>query len=361
MSPECFYFLLNLIEHKLVKRSMRQTISPEHRLVITLFYLAQGYNMQVVAWSFLIGKTTVSVIVRETCAAIWEVLSPIYLKTPTTEDLLNKSKRFYEQWNLPNCCGAIDGKHIVIQAPNKSGSAYFNYKKTFSIILMAVCDADYIFTFVDIGAFGSQSDGGVFKESTFGQALESGTIKLPADSPLPNTNSMFPYYFVGDEAFPLKSYILRPYPGKNLDVQKRIFNYRLSRARRTIENAFGILSSRWRILRNNIIANVETVEKIVAATVCLHNFLRIFEQEVPAHERVYCPSSFIDNVHSDGSITPGLFRNDRPNSFQRIGRLGSNNASRNMIELRDKMTNYLANEGAVPWQWNHILRGYNPE
>lgn len=171
----------------------------------------------------MIGKATVSVIVRETCAAIWEVLSPIYLKTPTIEDWRDKSKIFCELWNLPNCCGAIDGKHISIQAPNKSGSMYFNYKKTFSIILMAVCDADYIFTLVDIGAFGSQSDGGVFKESTFRRALESGTIKLSADSPLPNTNSVFPHYFVGDEAFPLKSYILRP--GKNLDIKKRIFNY----------------------------------------------------------------------------------------------------------------------------------------
>lgn len=78
----------------------------------------------------------------------------------------------------------MDGKHIVIQAPDKSGSAFFNYKKSFSILLLAVCDANYIFALVDIGAFGSQSDGGVFKESTFGQALESGAIKLPADSPL---------------------------------------------------------------------------------------------------------------------------------------------------------------------------------
>jgi len=143
---------------------------------------------------------------------------------------------------------------------------------------MAVCDANYIFTVVEIGAFGSQSDGGVFKESTFGRALESGTIKLPADSPLPNTNSVFPHYFV-DETFSLKSYILRPYPGKNSDIQKRIFNYRLARTRRIIENAFGILSSRWRILRNNIIADVETAENIIPATVCLHNFLRFLKKK----------------------------------------------------------------------------------
>lgn len=188
---------------------------------------------------------------------------------------------------------------------------------------MAVCDADYIFTLVDIGAFGSQSDGEIFKESTFGQALESGTIKLPAA--ITKYKYYVSYYFVGDEAFPLKSYILRPYPGKNLNSEKRIFNYRLSRARRTIENAFGILVSRWQILLNNIIADVETVEKIVAATVCLHNFLCISEQDM--QEKVYCPPSFIDNVNcSDGSITPGLFRDDCVNSFEKVERLGSNNA-----------------------------------
>lgn len=86
---------------------------------------------------------------------------------------------------------------------------------------------------------------------------------------------------------------------------------------------------------------MKTVEKIVAATVCLHNFLRIFEKEVSAHKRIYCPPSFIDSIHSDGSITSGLFRDGHTNNLERIGRLGSNNASRSMIELRDNMVNYI--------------------
>ncbi|XP_018407146.1 PREDICTED: putative nuclease HARBI1 [Cyphomyrmex costatus] len=109
---------------------------------------------------------------------------------------------------MPNCFGAIDGKHIVIQAPHKTGTSYFNYKRTFSIVLMAVCDANYIFTLVDVGAFGSQSDGGVFKESAFGIAFDNKELEIPKDNYLPGTDIKFPYYMVADEAFSLKSYIM---------------------------------------------------------------------------------------------------------------------------------------------------------
>ena len=74
-------------------------------------------------------------------------------------------------------CWSIDGKHIVIQAPASSGSSFYNYKGTFSIVLLAVCDARFCFTLLDIGNYGRHSDGGVFANSAFGEAMEPGSLR----------------------------------------------------------------------------------------------------------------------------------------------------------------------------------------
>ena len=76
---------------------------------------------------------------------------------------------------------------------------------------------NYRFTLIDLGGLGRQSDGGVFSNSSFGTALEDGQMGLPSPSCLPGTTEPeLPYVMVGDEAFPLRNYLLRPYPGHNL-------------------------------------------------------------------------------------------------------------------------------------------------
>ena len=86
-----------------------------------------------------------------------------------------------------------------------------------------------------------------------------------------------PYVLFRNEIFPLRPWLMKSYPGKRLNESQRIFLCRLSRPRRTVENAFGILSAMWRIFRKPIRTNVDLAEKIMKATVCLHNYLRVTE------------------------------------------------------------------------------------
>lgn len=139
---------------------------------------------------------------------------------------------------------------------------------------MSIVSASYEFLMVDIGAQGRHHDGSIFKGSIMGQRFENKEMDLASPCPLSNNTISVPCMLVGDAAFQLNEYTLeRPYPGNKLNKTREIFNYRLSRARRVVENAFGIMASKWRIYRKPINASLETIESIVKATVCLHNFL----------------------------------------------------------------------------------------
>ena len=243
MSKQRFDDLLALVGPLLDRRDnywskQRANITPAERLALTIRYVATGNSQVSISFSYRIGRSTVCKIVRETCDALWKSLQPLYVKAPATEEeWKGVSDQFDRMWNFPHCIGAIDGKHITIQAPANSGSTYFNYKGSHyfnykgshSVVLMAVCDALYCFILVDIGdVVGRHSDGGVLSNSGFGQALKNGTIALPQECALAGT--VLPYVIVGDEAFPLFKNLLRPYPGKNVPESPSIFNYRLSRA-----------------------------------------------------------------------------------------------------------------------------------
>jgi len=195
---------------------------------------------------------------------------------------------------------------VVIQAPVNSGSQFFNYKKTFSIVLLALVDAHYRFIAVDIGGYGRNSDGGLFANSKLGKALEKNKLNVPKDNALPNTQTIMPYIIVGDEAFPLKKYLLKPYPGSQIqgDKSKRIFNYRLSRARRVSENVFGILSQKFQLYNRRLKLKPENADKIILTTCILHNYLRDYSINVQDHARNHSASISLQNLpQQEGNAT----------------------------------------------------------
>jgi len=158
---------------------------------------------------------------------------------------------------------------------------------------MAACNSNYKFTLIDCGAYGSSNDAEIFSRSEFGKALLDDNLNLPrCEAHLPGSNTRTPCFFVADEAFQLSKNMMRPYSGRNLETKKAIFYYRLSRARRVIENAFGILVSRWCVFRKPICMHPKTVDKIVIATICLHNFLKTINDSSQIENRTYCPSFY---------------------------------------------------------------------
>lgn len=198
-----------------------------HESKVLLFHV--GETQESLSMSFRMGQSTVSKIIREVCQTLIVVLKEEFLRFPSNElEWRVVAQDFGDKWNFSNCIGAIDGKHVKIDPPLQSGSYYYNYKGTFSIVLMAVVDAHLRFIYIDIGTNGRISDSGVWNKCSLKARLDSGQLRLPAASPLPGTTQTFPYVLVGDEGFPLTTSLLIPYPGLQCTGRKerRIFNYR---------------------------------------------------------------------------------------------------------------------------------------
>uniref|UniRef100_A0A8C1ZID6 DDE Tnp4 domain-containing protein n=1 Tax=Cyprinus carpio TaxID=7962 RepID=A0A8C1ZID6_CYPCA len=231
------------------------------------FVLFTGESFSSLSFQFRVAVSTIRQFIPETCSANYQVLKDKYLKGPDSVEQWQQVEHGFEtQWNFPNCLGALDGKH----------STLYDYKHSFSIVLMALVDSSYRFLYVDVGFNGQISDGGVFEGCSLQNALENRTVNIPASAPLPGSNQLTPYCIVADEAFPLKEYLMKPYPNRRLSVQQHIFNYRLSRSRRVVENTF--------------------------ACCALHNFLR-----------TECGEVYMEGIDQEGpdhDTVPGRWRQD---------------------------------------------------
>lgn len=102
------------------------------------------------------------------------------LQIPTTlERWLEVATQFEETWNFPHCLGALDGKHVILQAPINTGSEFFNYKSTFNVVLFALVDANYNFLYVNAGGQGRISDGGIFKNCSLYKKVVRNDLNFP--------------------------------------------------------------------------------------------------------------------------------------------------------------------------------------
>ena len=253
---------------------------------------------------------------------------------------------------MPHLLGALDGKHIRIKKPKKSGSTFYNYKNYFSIILFAMVDAEYRFRYVDVGAEGRASDSTIWRYSAFNKDVEDANnpLGVPDPSPFPGyDDGKLPYHFVADDAFMMCERLMKPYPTTRLTQEQRIFNYRLSRARRVVENAFGILATRFRIFRREIEMTPEHASFIVLACVALHNYMM---EEAPF---AYMPKEATDWEGKDYTQHQGIWRKEKvlPGGQPTVAR----NRSEKVKDMRNAIANWcLTKEGELKHQWETVLK-----
>jgi hypothetical protein len=153
---------------------------------------------------------------------------------------------------------------------------------------------------IDVGTNGASSDAQIFNDTDLKDAILDGSIHFPEAEPLPaDPSSKVPYYILADDAFALKPWLMKPHSGRQLERAQRIFNYRLSRARRVVEN--GIMASRFRCMLTTMHQYPETVSKITLACFTLHNLIRIRYRDV---------NEISDTVDQNDNIQPGSWRSD---------------------------------------------------
>jgi hypothetical protein len=303
MSPELFDEILVRITPRIQRSdtNFRQAIVPGVRLAITLRHLASGDRYTSLMYSFRVSKSSITHIVPLVCQAIVQEYKDEVISCPTTpQEWRPVTDAFNKKWNVPHACGALDGKHVRIRKPPKTGSLYFNYKGFFSIILLALVDAEYKFLWVDVGGNGAHSDAQLYNDSELKEVLQDGSIGFPPPDPLPNDDRPMPYYILGDDAFALRTYLMKPYRQRGLDRQQRITNYRISRGRRVVENAFGILAARWNVLLTTLMQTPDVVRDIVEAIICLHNLMRLRYPGIDIQH--------VDREDDNHNIIPGDWR-----------------------------------------------------
>ena len=169
----------------------RLPITPEEKLDITLRFLVTGETNKGIMYQHRVCEVSISRFMPEVCQVIIESFMEEYMSLPDSkEKWLSVAKEFEEKWQFPNCVGAFDGKHVLLINPFNSSLTYFNYKSFFSIVLLALVDADYKFLYVNVGCQGRISDGGVFKNSELYHLLVNGEINLPDSRQLPDLSSL---------------------------------------------------------------------------------------------------------------------------------------------------------------------------
>ena len=271
MSKDTFWYLCQTYGKYFEKTTtqLRRPLAPAKRMAIALHWLAQPSSFSELGAMYAIGKSTVAAVVHESVTILRERLVPEVIRFPTGQELERVMVDFEALCGLPCCGGALDGTFMPMKKPSEFGDTYFCYKKFIAIIVLGCVDARGIFTYVNAGRPGSVGDSYTYRHSIMSQKIASG--EWLAHSPKSIMGVNVKPFVVADSAFPLASTCMKCYE-VGQPAYRRSFNYSLIRTRRVVEQAFGRLKGRWKIMDGKCALKDPVFTRQVAVVCCaLHN------------------------------------------------------------------------------------------
>lgn len=276
ISRATFRYILNRIEPVLTRETLTEDpISPDERLAICLYRLGRGDNYYTIAEMVGRGVSTVSSIVEEVSQVLvehlWNDCVSIHMPDSSKAVFQEKILDMEELWQFPCCWAAIDGCHIPLKCPPGGLEAckeYHNFKNFYSIVLMAMVDSNYRFIWGSCGFPGNSHDAIIFRSTNLWDSLQNGLLPNMAKTV---GEVSIPPLIIGDSAFPLQTWLMKPFTNATLTQKQKYFNYRLSRAPMVTEGAYGQLKGRWRVLLRKSESSKEHVRTATLACMVLHN------------------------------------------------------------------------------------------
>lgn len=299
-----FNRILNMLGHRLVRQQsrFRDPLPPEKILALGLYRLGHGNSYVSIGPSFNVGKSTVIEAVQDVVEALYELRNE-YIKFPETEaETLAATETFEELSELPNIVGAIDGSHVRIIAPKDSAVDYFSRYQQYDFIIQAVVNGRKLFLDFACGFPGNMHDARVLRRSAIFRKAERGEILSAPTVHINGRHELRPY-LVGDSAYPLSPWLMKPYPEGTRDRDEIKFNKELSSARVKVECAFGLLKSRRRVLQKCFDSSIEFAVKNAIACAVLHNLCILWGddwEEEDNDDDNPCPPNVGPNVIRDG-------------------------------------------------------------